>query len=72
MLRSPKIIPPFDPFAPKVNCVDNDGNGSVIDITSDYHKGITKADYLLYVGIVDLPEAPFLAYASFCVMGRLF
>jgi hypothetical protein len=27
---------------------------------------------LLYVGIVDLPEAPFLAYASFCVMGRLF
>ena len=68
-IRSARVIPPFDPFGN--NCNDTQRNGRAnIDIRTDYHKKVTRADFLLYVGVVNDPNDNFLAYATFCVTGE--
>lgn len=64
---SAKLIPPFDPNLS--GCTDNTIYGPSLDIVSDYHTKITNSDYLLYVGVVNEPDEPYLAYGTFCVKG---
>jgi hypothetical protein len=69
-IRSAKVIPPFDPF--DNNCNDTQLNGRAnIDIRSNFHKTVTRADFILYIGVVNDPIDNFLAYATFCVAGSI-
>lgn len=71
-VRSARVIPKFNPFSPNVNCNDDQGRGPNIDIRSKFHEQVTRADFLLYVGVVNDPRDTFLAYATFCVRGSGF
>lgn len=67
-VESNQIIPPFSPF--RSNCDDTQGDRPNISIRSNFHKTGLQADFLLYVGVVNKPQESFLAYATFCVLGR--
>jgi hypothetical protein len=68
-VRSAQVIPPFDPI--RSNCNDTQFNGSsTIDIRTNFHTKVTRADFLLYIGVVNDPKDTFLAYATFCVTGN--
>lgn len=69
-LKSAKVIPPFDPF--ESGCDDISLYGPTLDITSDFHTKTTRADYLLYIGVVNDEEDDFLAYGTFCVKGLIY
>ena len=66
-VRSNRRIPRFDPFASECNDMAN-GRPN-IDIKSKYHKKELRADFLLYVGVVNRPQESWLAYATYCVTG---
>lgn len=69
-LKSTQIIPRFSPF--RSNCNNVEGGRPNISIRSNYHKTGLQADFLLYVGVVNRPQSSFLAYATYCVLGRRF
>ena len=67
-VRSGKVIPPFNPF--NANCNDFENSKPNINIRSNFHKQNIRADFLLYIGVVNRPDDNFLAYATFCVTGK--
>ena len=68
-VRSARVIPPFNPF--NANCNDFEKSKPNINIRSNFHKTTTRADFLLYIGVINKPNDNFLAYATFCVTGKL-
>lgn len=68
-VRSNQVIPPFDPSLCR-DYDDEDGRPNIA-IRSNYHLKGLQADHLLYVGVVNKPHKNYLAYASFCMLGKL-
>ena len=63
-VNSNSIIPPFDTV--NSGCDDN----GLIKISKSYNTQTTEGDFLLFLGVINEPNDWYLAYASYCVLGK--
>ena len=64
-VNSNQIIPAFDPEA---NYCDDNG---LLSFNSSYKNGTTEGDFILFLGVTNAPSEGYLAYATFCLVGKI-
>jgi hypothetical protein len=64
-VKSNSIIPAFDGVA---HSCDDEGK---ISIAEKYKTETTEGDFLLFMGVMNEPNDSTLAYATFCVVGKM-
>jgi hypothetical protein len=65
-VTSNQTIPAFNPS--DAGCSDE----GLSSISSVYESTTTNADFILLLGAVNKPDEGYLAYATFCVLGKFF
>ena len=63
-VNSNQTIPAFNPTN---NYCDDNG---LLTFDSKYQNGTTEGDFILFLGVTNKPSEGYLAYATFCLLGK--